>query len=486
MKKRSMILSLLFLTWVLPTILADNSSVDPPARVARLNYLSGSVSFQPSGLDEWAPASLNYPMTTGDQLWVDSNSRTELHIGSTAIHLNSSTAFAFLNLDDRTVQIRLSQGSVNLHIRYLSEDELFEVDTPDGAITLLRIGEYRIDSDPDRNNSTITVRGGEAEITAGSSAFPVHAGQSAVGGSHRGVSFAMGGGGVGWFPLAPREAYYPAYHVSPAYVMRINETHVTNITNINYTTISTTNVKYVNQTVPGAVTAVSKNDFVSARQVAQARMGMPTKALTSAPVVGMAPPVTPRSESLLARPVDSPAAVPRPPQATLSRPVLAIKAPPPPPVPFAAREQALTASPGRPLDTGTLANLRANTPVRQPLVQPVTSQRGSGPADTTGPKAPAEKLERPASSPVRQAGPRPGQQAPGARLDSPSDLERQELRQQHQVEEPTRKAQHQQIETKPQEHEQPHGKGQKKVEGEHREQKHEKKEGKPGTHAKEK
>jgi hypothetical protein len=42
------------------------------------------------------------------------------------------------------------------------------------------------------------------------------------------------------------------------------------------------------------------------------------------------------------------------------------------------------------------------------------------------------------------------------------------------------------METKPQKHEEPHGKVQKKAEGEHREQKHEKKGGKPGTHVKDK
>ena len=41
-----------------------------------------------------------------------------------------------------------------------------------------------------------------------------------------GAALAFGGGndgpGVGWFPLAPREAYRPSYHASPAYITRIN------------------------------------------------------------------------------------------------------------------------------------------------------------------------------------------------------------------------------------------------------------------------
>ena len=41
---------------------------DPPARVARLNLIDGQVSFQPASLDTWAPATLNYPLTTGDHI----------------------------------------------------------------------------------------------------------------------------------------------------------------------------------------------------------------------------------------------------------------------------------------------------------------------------------------------------------------------------------------------------------------------------------
>jgi hypothetical protein len=151
---------------------------DPPSRVARLNFLEGSVSFQAAGHDDWAPAALNYPMTIGDRLWADENSHAELHIGSTAIRLDVHTALAVLNLDDRMTQLRLSDGTIGIFIRRMAPDEAYEVDTPNGAVSLLRPGVYRIDADPDRQVTTVTVRAGDAEITAGS-AFPVHARQSA-------------------------------------------------------------------------------------------------------------------------------------------------------------------------------------------------------------------------------------------------------------------------------------------------------------------
>ena len=55
-----------------------------------------------------------------------------------------------------------------------------------------------------------------------------------VGGPGANLSISIGGGpAVGWFPLAPREVYVPAYRVSPRYVRDVNYTHVRNIPNVN-------------------------------------------------------------------------------------------------------------------------------------------------------------------------------------------------------------------------------------------------------------
>ena len=59
--------------------------------MARLNYMDGSVSFQPGGENDWVEAVLNRPLVTGDNLWADENSRAEVHIGSTALRLGPKT-----------------------------------------------------------------------------------------------------------------------------------------------------------------------------------------------------------------------------------------------------------------------------------------------------------------------------------------------------------------------------------------------------------
>ena len=149
--------------------------VDPPNRVARLNWMTGDVSFQPAGLEEWTTATLNYPLTTNDHLFTDKDSRVELHIGPNVIRLDANSNFGFLNLDDNIMQMSLTDGSLEIRLRTLAPDDTVEIDTPNGAITLLSAGDYRIDTDALRDATTVTVRSGAAELYYGSTRVPVEA-----------------------------------------------------------------------------------------------------------------------------------------------------------------------------------------------------------------------------------------------------------------------------------------------------------------------
>jgi hypothetical protein len=151
---------------------------DPPSRVARLNYLSGPVSFRPGSVEDWTAATLNYPLTTGDHLWSDAGARSEMHIGSTAIRMDAGTALSILNLNDSIAQISLTEGSVNVRVRYLADNDSFEVDTPNASVVLLRPGDYRINVHGDDVLTTVAVEGGEAQINAGGNGAPLHSGQS--------------------------------------------------------------------------------------------------------------------------------------------------------------------------------------------------------------------------------------------------------------------------------------------------------------------
>jgi len=151
---------------------------DPPTRVARLSHVDGSVSFEPGGTDEWVTAVVNRPMTTGDKLWADHDSRAELHIGSASIRLGSSTGFSFLNLDDRTVQLQLTEGTLRIRVQRLDRDDNFEVDTPNLAFSILRPGVYRVSVNEAGDTTVVNVRDGEGQVTGGGESFSVHANET--------------------------------------------------------------------------------------------------------------------------------------------------------------------------------------------------------------------------------------------------------------------------------------------------------------------
>ena len=157
---------------------AGDDGDDPPSRVARLSYAHGTVSFNPAGTDDWVSAVVNRPITTGDKLWTDNGSRAELHIGSAAIRLSGNTGFSFLNLDDRMAQIRITEGTLNVRVRRLENDETFEIDTPNLAFSVLRPGNYKIDVNEAGDTTLVVVRDGQGEVTGGGSAYTVHARES--------------------------------------------------------------------------------------------------------------------------------------------------------------------------------------------------------------------------------------------------------------------------------------------------------------------
>ena len=172
--------SRLFLAVLAGSVLCGTAAwADPPSQVGRLSLISGAVSFLPGSLNEWTPATLNYPLTAGDHLWTDTGARAEVHVLSAAIRLNSNTEFSFLGLDDQTVQIRVSEGSLNVNLRSADSGTTFEIDTPNATVSLHSAGSFRIDVQPDVE-TTVSVRAGSIEVTAGVDAYDVSAGQTTV------------------------------------------------------------------------------------------------------------------------------------------------------------------------------------------------------------------------------------------------------------------------------------------------------------------
>ena len=440
------------LVWMVMSTLAF---ADPPARVARISFSTGAVSFRPASADEWSTVSLNYPLTIGDHVWTDTRARTELQLDTAVLRVAPATELSVLNLDDHVAQIRLTQGTVSVRVRAVDVGDTMEIDTPVGAVSLLEPGLYRLDVNDAGDATVITVRQGQADMANGTTDVMVHKGQSVtisldspqpgvqpaihlddfenwalardrrsanvetaryvsaatigyedldangawqtvpeygavwvprvhaewapyrfgrwawvepwgwtwvddepwgfapfhygrwafvqtrgwvwvpgavvarpvyapalvafVGGPNWNVSV-RSGAPIGWFPLGPREVYVPSYRTTPVYVQRVNAAQVTNVTNVNVTRVT-----YVNRSVPGAVTAVSRETFVRSQPVERATVAVTREQVQSAKVIAGTE-IAPQRVSV----TGTAAARVQPPAPAVSRQVIVKTAPPAP------------------------------------------------------------------------------------------------------------------------------------------------------------
>jgi hypothetical protein len=142
---------------------------DPPSRVARISVAEGNVSLEPAGVDTFAQAELNYPLTAGDRLYADNASMAELQTDGLAVRLGNGADLTVSSLTDQVAQFGLAQGSIRLRTRDLQASDgtaaVVEVDTPNGTIVVERAGDIRVDSYPQDDTTVVTVSSGQVEIT---------------------------------------------------------------------------------------------------------------------------------------------------------------------------------------------------------------------------------------------------------------------------------------------------------------------------------
>ena len=148
-------------------------AADPPSRVGRVGYMSGAVSFSPAGESDWVEASINRPLTTGDRVWADTGARAEIQVGGALVRLDAGTGMSVLNLDDRIVQLQLTQGAMNVRVSRLDAHQMLEVDTPNLAFMVRKPGTFRIEVDADGNATTIIVRNGQGEVAGDGASYLV-------------------------------------------------------------------------------------------------------------------------------------------------------------------------------------------------------------------------------------------------------------------------------------------------------------------------
>ena len=139
------------------------AQADPPARVAYVIAAEGAVQIATDG-QRFAPATINWPVTTGTRLVTDPNARAELHGGWTAVRLTGHADLSVTVLDDDTAQFALMDGTASVRVRQLQPGERVEIDTPHLAVVASQAGEYRVDVDPRADTTRVTVHAGVATV----------------------------------------------------------------------------------------------------------------------------------------------------------------------------------------------------------------------------------------------------------------------------------------------------------------------------------
>ena len=163
---------------LLGTMPAMGASGDPPARVARLAQLAGTVSLEPAGTNEWTQALVNTPLTTGARLYVDHDGHAELEMEQIAVRAWRYTDLTIANLTNTVTQLGLAQGSLHIRTFGLGADSQVEIDTPNGAITVVQPGDVRIDAYTSDGGTLVTVRSGEVQVSGAGVAKFLGAGQA--------------------------------------------------------------------------------------------------------------------------------------------------------------------------------------------------------------------------------------------------------------------------------------------------------------------
>jgi hypothetical protein len=150
---------------VVPQIATAQTQADPPARVGRLAFAQGTVSFHDAQDANWTAASVNDALTTGDSLWTEPNARSEVSVSGTRVRLDQSTQLDMLQVDDASTRLQLDQGRLDIKTFTMDTSQPYEVVTPRGTVKIEAQGDYYVESGSTQDPTRLGVRSGAAQIT---------------------------------------------------------------------------------------------------------------------------------------------------------------------------------------------------------------------------------------------------------------------------------------------------------------------------------
>lgn len=138
---------------------------DPPAQAGRLSALSGTVSIQPAGSDDWGQAYPNLPLGPGDRVYTDRDGRAEIQLGQSFLRIGPNSDVTFVNADPDGITFGVAQGAVHVHSLGLWQGQSLYVQTPSGSSTVNQPSDFRIDVLPDDNAAVFTTFYGDVYVS---------------------------------------------------------------------------------------------------------------------------------------------------------------------------------------------------------------------------------------------------------------------------------------------------------------------------------
>jgi len=156
--------------------------VNPPARVGRLAWSQGSVSFHAGDQESWSPAVVNYPVTSGVAFWTQPDAMAGIQVSDVLLAMAGTTELDVNTLDDTNLLATEPQGEVYVHARDLAQGETYTLETPRGTVMIAAPGRYEIAAGTTQSPTLVTVLEGAAQFTpggAGAQPLNVPAGQTA-------------------------------------------------------------------------------------------------------------------------------------------------------------------------------------------------------------------------------------------------------------------------------------------------------------------
>lgn len=119
---------------------------EPDTQVARTSYTGGDVSYQRGDNDGWNALGVNTPLVTGDSLYTADDGRAEVALGGgNVLRMDTGTQVDLLSNTHDMSQLGLRSGYLSLRARAGAGGATVEVDTPNGAATVIDPGVYRFE-----------------------------------------------------------------------------------------------------------------------------------------------------------------------------------------------------------------------------------------------------------------------------------------------------------------------------------------------------